>query len=125
MSEERSPASSVAAYKEIIDQLVSETSHGVTEKIVIEKGAFLETADDAVYNPLLKSLTTDQRKTLARMIHHERISAIHDVLAVLTWWITVHGLGFTFRGEAMPVDLSGMGLHGDYIGRLDDWKWPD
>jgi hypothetical protein len=25
----------------------------------------------------------------------------------------------------MPVDLSGMGLHGDYIGRRDDWEWPD
>ncbi len=125
MSEERNHATPLAVYKEIIDQLVSETSHGVTEKIVIEKGAFLDTSDGAVYNPLLESLAADHRKMLAQMIYHERISAIHDVLALLTWWFTVRGLGFTFRGEAMPVDLSGEGLHGDYIGRLDDWKWPD
>jgi hypothetical protein len=24
----------------------------------------------------------------------------------------------------MPLDVSGMGLHGDYVGLLD-WKWPD
>ena len=87
---------------------------------VIEKGVSLETSDDALYNPFLKSLTADQRKMLARMIHQERINGIHDVLALLTWWITVRGLGFTFRSEAMPVDLSGMGLHGDYIGRLGE-----
>ncbi len=24
----------------------------------------------------------------------------------------------------MPIDFSGAGLHGDYIGRLDNWAWP-
>ena len=115
----------MAAYKEIVDQLASQTSHGVIEKIVDEKGVFVETSDAAVYNPLLKSLTADQRKMLARMIHRERVSAILDVLALLTWWITVRGLSFTFQGEAMPVDLRGAALHGHYAGRPDDWKWPD
>jgi len=125
MSENRSPAHPLAAYKELIDQLASETSHGVTERIVLEKGAFLERSDDAVYNTLLKSLTIEEKGMLARLIHNERISAIHDVLALLTWWINARGLGFTFRGDAMPFDLSGMGLHGDYVGRLDGWNWPD
>ena len=62
---------------------------------------------------------------LARMLHAERVAAIHDVLAVLTWWIVARGVGFTFRGETMPIELSGEGLHGDYIGRVDNWEWPD
>jgi hypothetical protein len=58
------------------------------------------------------------------MIHTERIGAIHDVLAVLSWWVAARKVGFSFRGESMPVELNGMGLHGDYIGRLDGWEWP-
>jgi hypothetical protein len=27
--------------------------------------------------------------------------------------------------ESMPVELSGAGLHGDYIGRRDGWEWPN
>jgi len=49
---------------------------------------------------------------------------MHDVLAVLTWWTNCQDVALTFRGEAMPVEQSGMGLHGDYIGRLDGWEWP-
>ena len=59
MTEKREPSRPIDAYKAIIDQLVAETSHGVTEKIVVERGAFLETADNAVYNPLLQSLSAD------------------------------------------------------------------
>lgn len=59
------------------------------------------------------------------MLQEERDGAIHDVLAGLTWWIDCQEVGFTFRGESMPVDLSGMGLHGDYIGRREGWDWPD
>ena len=30
----------------------------------------------------------------------------------------------TTKVDPMPVDLSGMGLHGDYVGRSQDWDWP-
>ena len=43
----------------------------------------------------------------------------------LTWWISSQGLGLTFWGESMPVELSGAGLHGDYISRRDGWEWPN
>ena len=59
------------------------------------------------------------------MVHDERTSAIHDVLADLTWWITTRRVGLTFNGQPMPVELSGMGLHGDYVGRLNGWEWPE
>jgi hypothetical protein len=114
----------IDVYKAIIDQLVNETTHSVTQKLVTERGFFLETSDNAVFNELVRSLTPERRKLLGDMLLHERRGAIHDVLAVLTWWILCGGLAFTFEGEPMPVELSGMGLHGDFIGRLQGWDWP-
>jgi hypothetical protein len=105
-------------------KLVTETSHGVREKAVVQENTFPDLSDDRVFNPFIKSLTTAQREMLAQMLHAERVAAIHDALAVLTWWILTGGVGLTFRGERMPVELSGEGLHGDYIGRLDGWQWP-
>jgi hypothetical protein len=119
MTDAREPSRPIDTYKQIIDQLVTETSHGVTEKIVVRDGGFLEASDGRIFNPLLRTLSDEQRLMLAKMLHTERIAAIHDVLAVLTWWIVAGGVGLTFRGEPMPVELSGMGLHGDYTGRLD------
>ncbi|HWX92248.1 MAG TPA: DUF6547 family protein [Terriglobales bacterium] len=124
MSDDRQPSRPIDAYKQIIDQLVTETSHGVREKAVVRETAFPDLSDDRVFNPFIKSLSTGQRQMLAQMLHAERVAAIHDALAVLTWWVLARGVGLTFRGEPMPVELSGAGLHGDYIGRLDDWQWP-
>ena len=124
MSDDRQPSRPIEAYKQIIDQLVTETSHGVREKAVVREIAFPDLSDDRVFNPFVKSLSTGQRQMLAQMLHAERVAAIHDALAVLTWWVLAREVGLTFRGEPMPVDISGAGLHGDYIGRLDDWQWP-
>ena len=115
----------VDVYKEIIDQLVNETTQSVTQKLVIERGFFLKTSHHAVFNELVRPLTPAKRKLLGDMLLSERRSAIHDVLAVLTWWILCGGLAFTFEGEPMPVELSDQGLHGDFIGRLQGWDWPD
>jgi hypothetical protein len=114
----------VEAYKAIIDQLVMETSRSVTQRLVTEQGSFPETSDNAVFNPLVRSLTPEQRGLLGDMLLHERWSAIHDVLAVLAWWMSSEGLAFTLEGEPMPVELSGMGLHGDFVGRRQGWEWP-
>jgi hypothetical protein len=114
----------VDAYKAIIDELVSETSHGVSEMLVVQEGIFSRTVGNELLNGFVQSLSTEHRQILARMLYAERTAAIHDVLAVLTWWLHAGEVGLTFRGEPMPVDLSGMGLHGDYVGRQDDWEWP-
>ena len=124
MPGERQPYRPIEAYKAIIDQLVTETSHGVNERLVREQGIFRGARDEQRVYPFVQSLSTEQRSMLADMLHAERIAAIHDVLAVFTWWIVTRNVGLTFQGETMPVELSGNGLHGDYIGRLDDWEWP-
>ena len=81
MTGERQPSRPIDAYKEIIDQLVTETSRGVTEKLVVREGGFLETSDGRVFNPFLKSLSTEQRLKLAQMLHAERVSAIGGALS--------------------------------------------
>src|SRR5260370_17211934 len=109
------PSSSLPldAYKAIIDQLVNETTHSVLGRHVAECGIFPEAFAAAAFNQLIGSLTPEQRKLLAEMLHEEPPGTIHDVLAMLTWWILSQGLGFTFRGQPMPAEWSGMGLHGD------------
>jgi hypothetical protein len=75
-------------------------------------------------NDLVRGLTSEQRDVLAEILTHERESAIHDVLAALTWWIDCREVGLTYQGQPMPVQLSGEGLHGDYVGRRGGWEWP-
>jgi len=118
------PAVPMDAYKAIIDKLVEETRLGGAGSHVAESGVFSNAPSAREFNAFIGTLSQKQRKMLARMLQEERDGAIHDVLAALTWWIIARDVGLTFRGEPMPVDLSGMGLHGDYVGRRDGWKWP-
>jgi hypothetical protein len=74
---------------------------------------------------LLPRLTAEQRMLLADMLHQERKSAIGGVLSRLTWWLCCRKVGLTSQGQPMPFELSGVGLHGDYIGRCEGWKWPE
>lgn len=62
---------------------MSETSRGISERLVVEKGIFGIAQDDQIFNSLVRSLTVEQRQLLAEMLHGERISAIGGVLAVL------------------------------------------
>jgi hypothetical protein len=125
MPENRQPSRPIDAYKAMIDQLVTETSQSVHERLIVDEGVWLKTRDEEAANALVRSLTGEQRRILGRMLHDERTGAIHDVLAVLTWWIATRDVGLMFRGEPMPVELGGQGLHGDYIGRLSGLEWPE
>ena len=57
-------ASPLAAYKEVIDQLVSETSHGISEALVVEKGIFGIAQDDHIFNSFVRSLDCRTAPTL-------------------------------------------------------------
>lgn len=122
---DKTPSRPVDAYKAIIDELVTVTSRGLSEKLILSEKRWSNAPDENDANKFVRSLSDNQRQLLARMVRNERIGAIHDVLAELTWWISCRDVQFTFCGEPMPTQLSGMGLHGDYIGRLDDWEWPE
>jgi hypothetical protein len=115
------PATPIAAYKAIIDQLVEETTSGVHERLLRIAGRYSNAPADDTANEFVASLSRQQRELLATQ---ERVGAIHDALAALNWWLLCREVGVTFRGAPMPFELSGQGLHGDYIGRLDGWEWP-
>ena len=123
MTEDESPRSPALAYRQLIDQLVAE-SESLGARLVQEEGVFSKSPDAHVANQLVARLTGADRATLAAILASERRAAFHDVLATLSWWVTCRQMGVTYRGEQVPVDVSGMGLHGDYIARLGGWQWP-
>ena len=119
------PNTPIDVYKAIIDQLVRQTrTHGPSARVA-DTSLYPNAFAQEEYNEFVCSLSEEQRNLLSRMLQDARDGAIHDVLAELTWWIDCHDVGLTYKGKRMPVQLSGMGLHGDYIGRLDDWNWPN
>jgi hypothetical protein len=118
------PSRPVDAYRAIIDQLVGETRRSGAGFQISDKGIFSKAPAHRRFNAFIASLSADDRTLLAEMLQDERDAAIHDVLAILSWWSDCGDVGFTFKGETMPVGLSGTGLHGDFVGRRDGWEWP-
>lgn len=120
----RNPATPLDAYKAIIDQLVEETTNGIGERLIRQLGVYSKASANAEANEFVQSLSNDQRLLLAKMLRDERVGTIHDFLADLTWWFTCRDVRLTFHGQPMPFGAS-EGIHGDYIGRLNGWKWPE
>jgi hypothetical protein len=119
------PTTPIGVYKAMIDQLVSETRLLGSSGHVVERAIFSKAPAHQGFNKFIRSLSPEHRRLLSLMLQEERDNAIHDVLAALTWWINTRGVGLTFHGKPISVELSGAGLHGDYVGRLDGWDWPD
>ncbi len=115
----RTPA---RAYQTIIDDLVR-CSEGCVSAQRLEK--MLPLVGEQAGDALSHSLTADQRRRVAEALRSERSAAIHDALVILTEWIDCRGLTLHLGGELMPVDRSGMGLHGDFVGRATNWEWPE
>lgn len=127
MSED-SPPTPREAYRRFIDECVNQTP-GVTAQRIVEHGHVApypqdEFPEQIEYNELVASLEPKQREVLARLCNSERQNAMHDVLACLTWWLDCGGISMQFNNEPLPVDESGMGLHGDFVGRSQGWDWP-
>ena len=115
----------MSTYRDIIDQLVGETrTYSAFAKRAVENNSFPAESEQSAYNKLISSFSEEQRALLSEILLQERNNAIHDVLAVLSWWIDCRGVGLTVDGQPLTVDLSGMGLHGDYVGRINGWEWP-
>jgi hypothetical protein len=125
MTSKPQPSSALDAYRAIIDELAFETSVSVSASLLVNSGLYCKTPGGQAANEFVRSLNPEQRALLAKILHEERVSAIHDALAVLTWWVTCRDVALSFRGQEMSLELtSGEGLHGDYIGRCNGWQWP-
>ena len=115
-----------STYKAIIDELATKTRPcSVNSQRVADNQPFPAESGQSSFNILLSSLTSEQRALLSELLLEERNGGIHDTLAVLSWWIDCREVSLAVSGDPMPVDLSGMGLHGDYVGRSSDWDWPN
>src|SRR5690349_9203644 len=101
----RDPATPREAYEAIIDEFVNGTRKRGSSPHVVKSAIFSKAPAHEEFNEFIGSLSDAQRKLLSRMLQEERDDAIHDLLAELSWWIDCREVGFTFRGEPMPVDL--------------------
>lgn len=118
------PQTPLEIYRAIIDQLAEETRVQGAGSYLARSGRFSNAPDHEEFNTYLQALDDADRKLIAEMLESERNSAIHDALALLTWWIDCSDVTLCVHGDEMPIGQSGMGLHGDYVGRVDDWEWP-
>lgn len=119
------PSKTAIAYRSLIDAAVEQARDATLSERVVKKRMYSKAPAHRRFNALIQALSAEQRQLLADLLREERQGTIHDLFAHWTWWIECQGLGFTLNKKPMPVDMSGMGLHGDFIGRLDDWEWPD
>lgn len=112
------------AYKQIIDTLVQQTPTSSAQ--FIQQGQYTKGRSEwsKSMNAFVQGLTVQQRADLIQMLNSERQAAMGEVLTLLTWWADCRGLAFTLGGAPLPIELSGMGMHGDYVGRLNGWDWP-
>jgi hypothetical protein len=55
------PACPIDAYKAIIDQLVTETSRGISERLVAEEGVWSKAPTEQIPNAFVQSLSSEQR----------------------------------------------------------------
>src|ERR1700719_4633496 len=95
------PATPLDAYKTIIDQLVDDTRRSLSSRLITEERIYSRAPLEDERSQFVRSLSSQQRKVLAGMVQEERDGTIHDVLALLTWWIRVQDVGLTFCGEKM------------------------
>lgn len=119
------PESPLEAYQRIIDEFVDRTQGVIARRVA--DGDPIPASDETdahEFSEFVESLSQSQRDVLARLCDSERHGAIHDALATLTWWIDCGEVSLRYRDAEMPVDQSGMGLHGDYVGRSQGWDWP-
>jgi hypothetical protein len=114
-----------AAYKALIDGFVEQAREYGHASHVQTKQIFSKAPAHRRFNTFVRTLSSEQRALLAEMLREERRGAIHDLLAQMSWWIQCKGLALTLDKTPMPQDLSGMGMHGDFVGRMDDWQWPN
>jgi hypothetical protein len=54
------------------------------------------------FNDFIDSLSPTQVDLPVQMLRRERMSAVHDVLVRLTWWIDCGEVALTYRAEPMP-----------------------
>lgn len=109
-------------YKEVIDQLVNVCKEGQGQIGArrVREGVWNENAnenfipDQHKINVLLQGMSADQRETLAAMLSQAVVTGVFETLKSLE----------QFEIEPFKEGYEGS-PYNDFIGRLDDWTWPN
>jgi hypothetical protein len=111
-------------YRDVVDRLVRSCRQGQGQIAAnrVRSGVWNPNADtmrddmpdQAAMNALLRRLEADDREVLAQFLAQQFVGGVHETLVVL------HEAGIA------PFDdgYEGTPFH-DFVGRLDDWPWPD
>ena len=111
-------------YKDFIDRLVKLSRKCASETAV--KRGYLPWNDwyAPAVNEILSKLDQREREALGAFVLDAYHAGIHDTLADLEWMRCCKGMTITAEGETLPIGEY-EGMHCDYVGRREDWEWPD
>jgi hypothetical protein len=110
------------AYREMIDELVQVCKHGQGQIGArrVRAGVWNKSAtqdfipDQHAINLLLKRLSAEDREVIAGMLAQEVVTGVFEALKILE----------KFEVEPFKDGYEGS-PYNDFVGRLDDWSWPD
>jgi hypothetical protein len=110
------------AYRKMIDELVEVCKHGQGQigPRRARAGIWNKSAtrdfipEQHAINLLLKRLSAEDREIIAGMLAQEVVKGVFETLKVLE----------KFEVEPFKDGYEGTPYH-DFVGRLDDWSWPE
>ena len=116
----------LAEYKRFIDGLVERAKGGsVTGQWLMDGDKLYPlpwNEEERRYNTIAQELSSEQRELVAHLLDNERVAAIHDILAFLTW----QEYRVTSKG-GVELDFEPFGTENfyDFISRMAEDTWPD
>lgn len=114
----------LAAYKRFIDLCVEVARGGVIGRRLRDNWPFTEPQnhpDLKRFNDMLASLTAEQRAWVAELVQGERMGAIGDLLAQMTW----KDLRVVDQGVELAWEPHGTENYYDFTCRYEGDQWPD
>lgn len=117
-------AAALAAYKRFIDLFVAVARNSVTAKRIRDNWPYAEPQnhpDLRRFNDLLASLTPEQRARVTELVEGERMGAVGDLLAQMTW----KDLRIIDQGIELAWEPFGSVNYYDYTCRCEGDRWPD
>jgi len=115
--------SALQKYQSLIDELV-ERKGCVLARRVKNGDLWLETAEKAKFNGLIKSLSEEQRQQVSELLQDAREGGIHDTLVVLSEKMNLENLKLVQGGEELPHEPYGSELYFDWVARAEGDNWP-
>ena len=111
-------------YKALIDDLVKMSRSCVSANRVIKGKVPGAVAAETGINDVLAKLDDKDKTILAQYVLDAYHCGIYDTLEQLEWLRECKDMVITVEGEVLPAGKY-EGIPNDYIGRRDDWEWPE